>query len=201
MLENPALIEDLDPRFPDPRTYHSIETNSTVKFKYLYQMDEQKLLFVGKTDNGESIRIKFVRRYSKAAHEKCATMGIAPKLRGFEDIGAKWTMVIMDDLSKEYKTFDKNSLPAATHEHIRAGLDKLHQTHFVHGDVRDVNIMVRKDGKPGFMLVDFDLAGVIDEVHNPYNPEKVNIWRPDDVSDGVLIKAEHDIATLENIFR
>ena len=55
--------------------------------KYLHEIDEKELLFVGETDNGDRICIKFVRRYSKAVHEKCAEMGTAPKLRDFEDIG------------------------------------------------------------------------------------------------------------------
>ena len=200
-LENPALIEDLDPRFPDPRTYHSLETNSTVNFKYVGQMYAKRLLFLGKTDNGERVCIKFVRRYSREAHEKCATLGFGPKLRGFEGIGAGWTMVVMDDLSEEYEPFDKNALDADTHEtDIRKGLNELHQAHFVHGDVRDANIMVRMDGDPGFMLVDFDWAGIIGEARYPANVNKVDFWRPDDVSDGMLIKAEHDMAMMNKIF-
>jgi hypothetical protein len=198
-LENPAVLADLDPRFPDPRTYRSLETDCTVKFKYVSQMDQQKLLFFGKTDNGESICIKFVRRYSRAAHDKCATMGIAPKLRGFQGIGAGWTMVIMDALNEEYKTFNKNSLPQDTRENIEAGLTKLHQAHFVHGHVRDVNIMVRMDGKPGFMLVDFDWAGINGEVRYPANVNK-EFWRPDDVSDGMPIRSEHDMMMLDRMF-
>jgi hypothetical protein len=196
-LANPALLKDLDPRYPDPRTYHSLETETNVKFKYLSQMDDSKLLFVGETDDGERICIKFVRRYSQAAHEKCAKMGIAPKLRGFEDIGAGWMMVIMDALD-EYKTLEAAPSPD-TREPIRAGLIELHQAHLVHGDVRNVNIMVRKDGNPGFMLVDFDWSGIIGEVRYPINVNK-KIGRPVDVSDGVLIKPEHDMAMLENIF-
>jgi hypothetical protein len=153
---------------------------------------------MGKTDDDVKICIKFVRRYSQAAHEKCATMGIAPKLSGFEDIGAGWTMVIMDALHEEYKPFDRNALPAGTREHIRAGLDELHRAHFVHGDLRDANILVRQGGgKPGFMLVDFDWAGVFGKVRYPAD---VNKGQPDGVSDGMLIKPEHDIAMLERMF-
>ena len=60
--------------------------------------------------------------------------------------------------------------------------------------------MVRKDGKPGFMLVDFDWSGVIGEVHYPMYVNKLDLWWPDDVSDGMPIKSEHDIAMLEHIF-
>ncbi len=200
-LTNSTLLENLDPQFPDPHTYCSLETEATVNFKYLRQLDEKKLLFVGETDNRERICIKFVRRYSRAVHEKCAEMGIAPKLRGFEDIGAGWKTVIMDALDEEYKPFDKNILPADTGERIGERLVELHQANFVHGDVRDANIMVRKDGKPGFMLVDFDWSGIIGEVRYPININKVDLWRPDDVSDGLLIKSDHDMAMLDRIFR
>jgi tRNA A-37 threonylcarbamoyl transferase component Bud32 len=37
----------------------------------------------------------------------------------------------------------------------------LHQAGYVQGDIRDANIMVRKDGSLGFMLIDFDWAGEI----------------------------------------
>ena len=198
-LQDPALIEDLSPRFPDPRMYPSLETNSTVNFKYVRQMYEKKLLFLGKTDSGERICIKFVRRYSRETHEKCATMGIAPRLRGFKDIGAGWTMVIMDDLTEEYKPFNKEA-PGADEADIEARLKELHQAHFVHGDVRDTNIIVRKDGKPGFMLVDFDWAGVIGDVCYPANVNKRDVWRPDDVSGRMLITVQHDMAMLRNIF-
>jgi len=77
-LKNPAHLEN-DPQFPDPRTYRSLVDNTTVKFKYLHQIDQRKLLFFGETENGERICIKFVRRYSRA-REECAKMGIAPNL-------------------------------------------------------------------------------------------------------------------------
>ncbi|KAG5635658.1 hypothetical protein H0H81_010494 [Sphagnurus paluster] len=200
-LTDPSLLKHLDPRFPDPRTYRSLETETTVNFEYLHQIDEQKLLFMGKTDNRERICIKFVRRYSREAHEKCAAMGIAPRLRGFEDIGAGWKMVIMDALDEEYEPFDHSTLPEGAEELLRDRFVELHQANLVHGDVRGANIMVRKDEMPGLMLVDYDWAGIVGEVRYPMNVNKVDIWWPDDVSDGLLIKPDHDIAMLEYIFR
>lgn len=199
-LRNPALLENLASQFPDPRTYRSLETKTNVNFKYVHQIDDKKLLFFGETDNTERICIKFVRRYSQAVHEKCAEMGIAPKLRGFEDIGAGWKMVIMDALDEKYQPFDKRTLPVGAENYLRRRLVELHQVNFVHGDVRDVNVMVRKDGKLGLMLVDFDWSGIIGEVRYPSNVNKVDLWRPDDVSDGLLIKSDHDMAMLHRIF-
>lgn len=87
-----------------------------------------------------------VRRYSQAVHEKCVQMGITPKLRGFEEVGGGWKMVVMDALDEEYETLDRKALPADTRERIRERLHELHQVSFVRGDVRDLNIMVRKGG-------------------------------------------------------
>ena len=199
-LKNPALLENLDPQFPDPHTYTSKTKTSEARFKYLEHIYPNKLLFFGETDDGQRICIKFVHRYSECVHEKCADMGIAPELRGFEDVGAGWKMVIMDAIDEEYKPFDRENLPAGTGELIRERLAELHQASFAHGDVRDVNIMIRKDGKPGFMLVDFDWSGSIGDVRYPNNVNKVEFWRPDDVSDGMLIRAEHDMAMLDRIF-
>ena len=47
----------------------SFETATPVNIKYLHQIDEKELLFVGETDNEERICIKFVRRHPKAVHE------------------------------------------------------------------------------------------------------------------------------------
>jgi len=199
-LKNPALLENLDPQFPDPRTYRSLVDNTTVNFKYLHQIDQRKLLFFGETEDGERLCIKFVRRYSRRVHEECAKVGIAPNLRGFMDIGAGWKMVIMDALDQEYKHFDEDILPKDTCELIKKRFVELHQAGFVHGDVRDANIMIRKDAKPGFMLIDFDWSGVVGEARYPINVNKVDIWRPEDVSDGLLIKSDHDIAMLNHIF-
>ncbi|KAG5634892.1 hypothetical protein H0H81_000409 [Sphagnurus paluster] len=200
-LTNPALLQTLDPQFPDPRTYRSLWTETTVNFKYLCQINQKKLLFIGETNAKERICIKFVRRYSQAAHEKCAEMGIAPKLRGFEEIGAGWKMVIMDALDMEYQPFDKRTLPVGTEKHLGERLVELHQANFVHGDIRTANIMTRKDGKLGLMLVDYDWSGVIGEVRYPMNVNKIDLWRPDDVCDGLLIKSDHDIAMFEHIFQ
>lgn len=200
LLKNPVVLENLDSHFPDPCTYRSLETKNMVKFKYIHQIDEDKLLFIAETDNRERICIKFVRHYSRAAHEQCTEIGIAPKLRGFEEIGAGWVMVVMDALDEGYMPFDKKTVHFDVEKFLRERLIVLHQANFVHGDVRDVNIMVRKDGKEGLMLVDFDWSGMIGEVRYPMNVNKVDLWRPDEVTDGALIKSEHDMAMLHHLF-
>ena len=95
--------------------------------------------------------------------------------------------------------FEISQLLGKTRRLHAATLDRVQL--FVHGDVRDVNIMVRKDGKLEFMLVDFDWSGIIGEARYPININKVDLWRPEDVSDGQLIKSDHDILMLDHIFR
>jgi hypothetical protein len=51
------------------------------------------------------------------------------------------------------------------------------------------------------MLVDFDWSGVIGEVRYPMNVNKTQLWRPERVSDGELIKSDDDIDMLEHIFQ
>ena len=95
--------------------------------------------------------------------------------------------------------FEISQLLGKTRQLHAATLDRVQL--FVHGDVRDVNIMVRKDGKLEFMLVDFDWSGIIGEARYPININKVDLWRTEDVSDGQLIKSDHDIPMLDHICR
>src|ERR1700732_1646428 len=75
--------------------YISLLDSTGHAFKYAAFLDEDKLIFRGR-DGGDDICIKFVRRYSKDAHLKCASLGFAPTLRGFQSIPGEWYMVIMD---------------------------------------------------------------------------------------------------------
>jgi len=50
IMKNPVLLENLNPQFPNPRTYRSLMEKTTVNFKYLHQIDQRKLLFFGDTE-------------------------------------------------------------------------------------------------------------------------------------------------------
>ncbi|KAI5988677.1 hypothetical protein F5J12DRAFT_865256 [Pisolithus orientalis] len=128
-----------------------------------------------------AICIKFVRSYSKAAHLHFASLGLAPRLRGFEELAGGWYMVIMDRLG------------------IRGQLMTLHELKLVHGDVRDTNILVKTDDRTKVMIIDFDWAGKIDEVRYPPYVNYMEIWRPEGARDGNLIKADHDKEMLDAI--
>jgi hypothetical protein len=70
----------------------------------------------------------------------------------------------------------------------------------VHGDVRATNILAKKNGAPGIMLIDLDWAGVIGNVRYPMNVNRDGIDRPDGAYDGELITAEHDMNMVDYIF-
>lgn len=61
--------------------------------------------------------------------------------------------------------------------------------------------MVKRNGSPGFKLMDFDWSEAIGEIRFPMNVFRGNrLWRPDGAEDGRLILAEHDIQMLHAIF-
>lgn len=112
-------------------------------------------------------------------------------------------MVVMD-LLEEYECLCdvKHSLSHEEKQRLREELSSkltdLHQMDFVHGDVRDANVMVRKD-RLGWKLVDFDWSGKIGEVRYPMNVNR-GLRRPEGALDGKLILADHDIKMLDYLF-
>ncbi|KAK7437958.1 hypothetical protein VKT23_018393 [Stygiomarasmius scandens] len=100
----------------------------------------------------------------------------------------------MDRVDDNYRPFDTADRSEQMRDFILEKLGALHQAGYVHGDVRDTNVMVRSDGEAEFMLVDFDWSGRIGEVFYPMNINKgPDLWRPDDVYDEALIKADYNI--------
>jgi serine/threonine protein kinase len=75
-----------------------------------------------------------------------------------------------------------------------------HDQNFVHGDIRDSNLLVRtEDGKLQMKLIDFDWGGREGEVHYPALINDRTVHRPLAVVGGQLIKREHDLQMVENI--
>jgi len=164
-------------------------------------MDPAKLLFAVQRTDGKMLCIKFVRRYSKEVHERCTSGGFAPALYGFENLPGGWYMVVMEMITDDYCCLGELSAPYARHEDLATALQSLHQQRRVHGDIRNTNIMVKRDGSPGFKLVDFDWSGTIGQIRYPMNVYRgKRLWRPDGAEDGQLILAEHDIQMLHAMF-
>ena len=108
-------------------------------------------------------------------------------------------MIVMDDLRDSYRHPSDSLGMDRPSKAIRALLLALHQSGYVHGDIRSSNILVG-NSEDDFMLLDFDWAGRIGEARYPMNLNRSEgLWRPDGARDGALILADHDIEMLELI--
>ncbi|KAG2358124.1 hypothetical protein BDR07DRAFT_1295881 [Suillus spraguei] len=168
--------------FPYQTSFTSLDDSGKTCFKYTGQLDEdegasKRLVFFGTlTDrpavtNWDAICIKFVQHYCQEVHLHCASSGLAPRLRGFEKLPGGWYMWIVMDKLVGYDVLadlpNTEHLPRSAFEPIREQLKKLHAENFVHGDIRDTNILVKKDDRTKFMIIDFDWAGAANVVLYP----------------------------------
>jgi len=201
-----------NPTHPYPTSFIS-QDGSVQRFTYLFHMTGRNLFF-GRTDD-TAICIKFVPRYCKEGHEFLAAKGFAPKLHAFERLPGGLYMVIMDDVSDEYVSLfnlirDNPSLLSEEHlgarrslsDKIRQSLRQLHQAGFVHGDIRDTNVMAKWDGFNdwSFLVVDYDSCGKIKQVRYPLNLNTTSVQRPEGATGGAIIEAEHDLEMLDHIW-
>ena len=213
-----------DPSLPLRNPTHPYPTSFVSRdgleqhFKYDYHMTSRNLFF-GNMDNA-SICIKFVPRYCKEGHEFLAAKGFAPKLHAFERLPGGLYMVVMDDVGDEYVSLFnlKQDIPnLLSEEHlvsrnllskkVRQCLRQFHQDGFVHGDIRDTNIMVKNtliqdgfnDGL-SFLVVDFDSCGKMKQVRYPLNLNTTTVQRPEGATGGAIIEAEHDLEMLDHIW-
>lgn len=170
--------------------------------EYTSQPFDGKLVFHGKCD-GKEVVTKFVKRYSLELHNLCQQNGWAPRILGSRDLQGGWTMVVMERLDESWKMacgYDKTEKLCAE---IRKVLVVIHQYNYVHGDVRDVNIMVKEEGERQLIkLVDFDWGGKIGETRYPRNVGDCRlVRRPAGVCDGELVLADHDMHMLDYMFQ
>ncbi|KAG1891729.1 uncharacterized protein F5891DRAFT_1210959 [Suillus fuscotomentosus] len=201
------------PGYPHPRSY-STSTNGIQEFSYdETQILRDQLIFFGETVGdaaGSKICIKFVRHYSPEAHKFCASKGRAPKLIAYDPLPGGWNMVVMDALDIDddnfpqrpgsYRQLSKMAVVdrQPLKEAITSLIQQLHDEGYVHGDLRDANLVVN-DNKD-FMLLDFDWAGPKQETHYPLRVNRTDIRRPDDARDGEKITTEHDLEMLNLVF-
>ena len=76
--------------FPYPSHFTTAE-GLQIKFKYNMKPFLEKLFFIGKTEQGSEIMLKFCRRYCKEAHASLASLGFAPKLLACERLAGAGT--------------------------------------------------------------------------------------------------------------
>ncbi|RPD54184.1 hypothetical protein L227DRAFT_589055 [Lentinus tigrinus ALCF2SS1-6] len=85
---------------------------------------------------------------------------------------------------------------ADAQKEVKSRLQLLHDRGFVHGDVRDVNVLVRNEDAPGnrpnILIVDWDWSGALGAVKYPRGIN-MELARPLDARAGEPIKPEHDL--------
>ncbi|KAI6006359.1 hypothetical protein EDC04DRAFT_2583109 [Pisolithus marmoratus] len=197
--------------FPWPTSFYTPDGSTKVEFQYERPLIDNKLLFFGtRQDTQKRICIKFAQSYSKEAHECCVTLNCAPVLLGFNSIPGGWTIVVMEALTDHTSLFELSqpgsrtpltlSVFEALYKEIWRCLKSFHDNGFVHGDIRDTNIMVSRDRK-SVKFIDFDWAGKMDDENTRYpcSVNTVEVQRPDDVEGWAPIQKCHDEAMLRNI--
>jgi len=86
-------------------------------------------------------------------------MGFAPALIRFNQVPGGWYMVVMDAIDQDCENLHQAPHETLVLNGIMQKIGSLHQAGYVHGDIRNTNVMVQKDGEKGFLLVDFDWVG------------------------------------------
>ncbi|EJF56104.1 hypothetical protein DICSQDRAFT_175214 [Dichomitus squalens LYAD-421 SS1] len=174
------------------------------EFTYLTAIDEKRVFRVETLDTETSrLVVKFSRQYSEAAHRAAHALGLAPALHAVNKV-YDWYMIVMEDMPTGYTTMwdlKRESSSAAmslegAQDTIKTKLAELHRGGFVHGDVRDLNVLVRDKSTatigPDVLLVDWDWAGVKAEARYPCNVNQ-EIARPKGATSGDSITEEHDM--------
>jgi hypothetical protein len=186
----------------------SYDEGSTA-FTYHNRLADDKLIFSAALDQHEVdvFLVKFSRRYSEAAHRYMASRDSAPNLRRCVQISKEWTAVIMD--RSTYELLFDSGLSSENKEKVRSKVRSvvqlLHEGGFVHGDIRDTNILFDRGSLESedvlIHLVDFDWAGRIGEAKYPVNINKTGVRRPHDVVGGQPITQEHDLEMVTLLFK
>jgi len=206
-----------NPCHPYPTSF-ATQDGLVKQFEYLEVMTGRNLFFGNMKDGNQApICVKFVTRYGEQAHRFLAERNLAPKLHAVKRLPGGQYLVVMDDISNDYVSLfnfiranpnilsehnqaTRNSLS----EKIRECLTELHQAGFVHGDVRNSNIMVKVVGDDdlsfSFSLVDYDSSGEIRKVRYPLDLNTRSVKRPDGAVGGGIIELDHDIEMVEYIW-
>lgn len=195
--------------FPNIRQFQGPD-GVQVGFDYLCYLVSESAgpIFRARTSEGMDIVVKFVQRYNAEAHQKLASLGLAPKLlfAGDESLGDGIRMIVMEYVPGDnLYTYLSGTTETAVIDSIRSDVEQalqvLHGDNIVFGDLRQPNVMVvgKEGGKTGGMLVDFDWCGQDGIGRYPASMNDEIAW-PAGVKRGGLMHVEHDVAMLESLF-
>lgn len=194
-------------QFPYWDTFES--SSSGVKKTYTIKYERRITTFFSKavfratmTSDSEAnpVVVKFAYRYCKEAHELLAGRGLAPKLHyasyvGADSNGPGMWLVVMDFIEGDPFVLENTS--PVQKDKLENAVAILHLGGFVHGDLREPNILVRKkEAEDDLYLLDFDWCGK-EGMKNVTYPADICMdddmnW-PKGVGPNLPIKREHDL--------
>ncbi|RPD55559.1 hypothetical protein L226DRAFT_614727 [Lentinus tigrinus ALCF2SS1-7] len=204
------IVDERVPRADFPfRDYYKDSDHNVHSFTYERDIDKKRVFRVI-DKNGTPLCVKFSKRF-------------APALRAVNKVH-DWIMIVMEDKTAQYSNTmwdvkhrkdapekgkgkgKEKAKPAvsmeAALEQVRTKLGVLHDGGFVHGDLRDVNVLLRNDDAPAdcpdILLIDWDWAGVAGKVVYPRGIN-TQLRRPDGALAAEEIKAEHDVWMVNNL--
>jgi serine/threonine protein kinase len=154
------------------------------------------LYLAARDGNADKVIVKFTRRYCPGLHWFCAERRHAPRLLGYGTIPGGWHVVVMEWIKQEdinLRDYALDHLPTWSKD-LKSLVNDFHDEGWVHGDLRDANLIVSDKEPEQVMLVDFDWGGKDDD--GPIYPTAlVNDELTKRVHPGdppLLITKEHD---------
>lgn len=200
----PPEISPSQRQYPYPNSFRT--THGEIQFKYHTALNSHPFVCLvdvlgNQPDLPRRLVVKFTRQYPHAIHQACANLRIAPELYGFETLPGGWFMVIMTYMV-DYSTLVEYAPNPLIKAEVKKAMGQLHLLGFVHGDLRDVNILVRRsdaDSAVNIVFVDWDWAGKDGEVNYPLsiNPD---IPRHPEAKALKAIRIDHDEFMFQNLF-
>ena len=195
-LKKPTL--DRSAPFPPEFQIFTVD-NQQYKLTYTKRLAEDhphKAVFQARIEPGkggrqdDSVVVKFASSYCKEAHRLLAKKSLAPDLwfcDWVQDVGMH--IVVMDYVegsSPEMPCTDKDFVDS-----LREAVRTLHASEFVHGDLREPNILVSEDGR--IKIIDFDWCEKVEIARYPPNINlDGNIGWHSTVERGGMVEKQHD---------
>jgi hypothetical protein len=151
-----------------------------------------------------------IKHYSVDLHRFLASKGAAPKLYGYRCVGGDYHVVVMQDLRQdgyislfEFAKERSKKIPKSVETEVTTVMREMHKGGFVHGDLRETNIMVKINNdnrNVQVAFIDFDWGGLINEATYPNADLHRDIKRqdPDDIKR--RIGREDDEQTVRAMF-
>lgn len=128
---------------------------------------------------------------------------LCPRLHYTELLPSGWTVVVMDKVDAPLLAMEVINLTTREKcgimEDLTTAVKIMHDYGYVHGDLREPNILITRDQELGVRayIIDFDFAGKEGQARYPYDLNVCSFRWLEDEDIGQLIKKTHDLSALD----